>query len=332
MSVPSLFFSFSSIEDLGKASGKQLWGGTEGENVRALASKGFPPVTSTRMLSLLTGYSGSFITLMRAEPSKFYRHFELKYGAKTRSIDAPRIAIKVLQSWLGHHISRAVNWPIFVHGYVQGRSIKSAAQIHVNSAWMLKCDVANFFGSTKHSQVIEVLSELGYSHPATALLADLFTLNGVLPQGAPSSPAIANLAFRPVDEVLAKIAKAYELRFSRYADDIVLSATCNRTQATSNEILLKVQEAIENHGWEINKTKTRIYQQPAPMRVLGLNVAGPTVRLSKRMRNKLRMIRFILERSGDAIVNQRPHFEGLLAFAKMFESLDCENENGVGLI
>lgn len=54
-------------------------------------------------------------------------------------------------------------------------------------------------------------------------LSTLACLNGILPQGAPTSPILTNMLCAPLDNQLMHYAKKHGLIYTRYADDITFS-------------------------------------------------------------------------------------------------------------
>ena len=85
-------------------------------------------------------------------------------------------------------------------------------------------DVKDFFPSVHYRWVERIWRELGFSRSTARLLTRLTTHNGELPQGAPTSCALANLAFASADKTLLDLAEYHDLSYTRYIDDLALSA------------------------------------------------------------------------------------------------------------
>src|SRR6185312_3948551 len=105
--------------------------------------------------------------------------------------------------------------PPFVFGGVRGRSVRDAASVHVGSPCIVALDIANCFGSVTHSQVFDAFRHrVNCSTEVAGLLTRLTTLRRCLPQGAPTSPALANLVLLKVYNRVVEIAEEYKLSFS----------------------------------------------------------------------------------------------------------------------
>ena len=82
------------------------------------------------------------------------------------------------------------------------------------------------------------------------MLARLKTLRGHLPQGAPTSDALANHVLAPVDGGLIAIVTALDLKLSRYLDNIDLSG------ARTREAIPLVIALLREHGYAVRHKKT----------------------------------------------------------------------------
>src|SRR6185295_2476433 len=101
--------------------------------------------------------------------------------------------------------------------------------------------------------------------------AQLLVRTPHLPQGAPTSPAIANLCAFGLDVRLAAAARAVGAAYSRYADDLVFSGDADfARRARGFEAF--VASVAQDEGFAVNFRKTRIMRQSERQRVAGLVV------------------------------------------------------------
>jgi len=121
---------------------------TYGEQITRLVERKLPPIVSRRCLAVLFGYSPKFVGSLIINTEKYYRTFYIKKGRKTRRIEAPRVALKVIQKWLSEHLASALVFEDCVHGFVKNRSYVTAAQAHLNANWVYSIDIKDFFQST----------------------------------------------------------------------------------------------------------------------------------------------------------------------------------------
>jgi len=118
----------------------------------------------------------------------------------------------------------------------------------------------------------------------------------VLPQGAPTSPVLTNVVCQRLDYLLSAVAKRFGLKYSRYADDITFSSLHNVFQKDS-PFLKEMQRIIEDQGFTINESKTRLQVDGIRKEVTGL-VVNEKVNVKKRYIKDLRKWLYLWERYG----------------------------------
>lgn len=303
---PPLFVNFSSLDEdlklLPFPEDKDLWGD--------LTQRNLPPVISVQFLSLIFGVSPNFISSITRKPHKNYRIFKIKKGKKERLISSPRIGLKIFQTWIGHHLSRSINFQENICGFIPGKNgILAAAGQHADARWVYSIDLRDFFPSIRSEAIIPELLEIGYPQSSVDLIIRLCTLQGHLPQGSPASPILSNLAFRKTDEKIINMTKELGVRYTRYADDLVFSGIGDQPNGLSE----KVKEILNNDAWEIAPEKEENSKAPYRLKVHGLVVNGATPRLTKGYRNRIRAYKHL--RDSKKIQTNQDKIQGHLAYS-----------------
>lgn len=264
------------------------------DEIKSLYNNQLPLAVSEPCIAVLFGYSVEFVYALSTKQHKFYRSFNIRHGKKTRTINSPRVALKVVQKWLGEHLSSALTFEEHVYGYVKGKSFVDAAKAHEGASWVYSIDISDFFPSISKELVSEALNSQGYSHESADLISDLCTLNKRLAQGSPASPVLSNLVMCAFDKKLVALAQKHKLKLSRYADDIVFSGREDFVDSLHDEIC----EVFDASPFTLNNEKT--YKADVStgqrLKVHGLLVKEDRVRLTKGYRNKIRAYKHLLEK------------------------------------
>lgn len=281
--VSSPFFIFESASELISAMGEKL-SEEDIERINFLAEKGLPPVVSSEALATMVGINSGLVWSFLNRQRRHYRTFQIPKGNGVRQINAPRVALKIIQKWFSVHLEKAYVAPAHVFGFIVGRSHVDAAKLHVGATWAYSADIANFFSSTPEKSVAESFEFLGYSNSAAKICARLCCFEGYLAQGSPASPAISNICFREIDLVLVGLCEQFNCRVTRYADDIVFSGTGVYDPALRATLIEKFGPTV----WELAPHKHLVQPLKGRIKVHGLLVGEEAVRLTKGYRNKLR--------------------------------------------
>ncbi len=289
MIAPPLLVSYSSLNEYLEALGPELSDQYKTE-ITQLFEKRLPIVVSFRCLSVLFGFSTNFVYKLAQQNWKFYRTFTIRKGKKKRTIHAPKVALKVIQKWLGYHLPEALSFGNYVYGFVPGRSAIDAANIHTNARWVYSVDIENFFPTTTKEVIKESLKSVGYSFEAADLIANICCYKDTLAQGAPSSPVISNLVLKELDKQLKTIADSNQIRFTRYADDIVFSGI----DKFPTEIKDQISDLFKETCWKLSPEKEYFAESPMRLKVHGLLVHGEKARLTKGYRNRIRAYKHLL--------------------------------------
>lgn len=213
----------------------------------------------------------------------YYNVFIIRGRRKEREITAPSLKLKLRQRWILDEILKKIPLSECCHGFVTGKSIVTNAEKHIGKKYILTVDIEDFFPSIKLEQVIQILKGIGYSKSAAARLAIICCFEEQLPQGAPSSPYLANLICRNMDNELLQISQKYGLTYTRYADDMTFSADVDL-----HFLLPIIKETIEKYGFSINSDKTRIYKENERKLITGLLVKEDGLRIPKKFKRRLK--------------------------------------------
>lgn len=250
-----------------------------------LALKELPPLVNPHVLPLIFGISSKLISAIVRNQKRYYREFEIrKKSGGFRTISSPRIFLKLIQWWILELILyKNYNLSTNIHGFIPGRSSFTNANIHLRSNFLLNIDIEDFFPSIKIDKVVDVFAQFGFPLKVAFQLARLCTISEQLPQGAPTSPAISNLAFSPIDNLIIGLCKDMGIFYSRYADDLSFSSETPLGIGFYHRISNILNEA----GFEVNNAKTRFYRLGQRRMVTGF-VINEKIQPPRKLRRKIR--------------------------------------------
>jgi RNA-directed DNA polymerase len=299
-------------------------------------------------LDWLADYKG-INTKARSEKLRNYNFWlRPKRSGGVRVIEVPKLRLKDAQRRILDDILARVPAHDAVHGFVSGRSIVTFAEPHANKQLVIRMDLADFFPSVDRARVEGLFRSFGYGDLVARLLAGLCTsrvpvslfarsstegdqefwtkaklVYGVphLPQGAPTSPALANLCAYQMDCRLAGLARSADAVYTRYADDLAFSGGNEFVRAASRFVDHVAAIALEEN-FAVNHRKTRLQKQGVRQRLGGLVVnRKPGVRRADR--EVLEAILVNCLRGGPSEQNRagvpdfRAHLQGRLSYIRM---------------
>ncbi len=284
---------------------------------KKLINKGLPVLFDQKHISYVLDTNGM--------PFEYdYHVFNIRTENKLRTITAPSKRLKLRQRWILENILNKAKISKHAHGFEQKRSIKTNAQLHANSDYVICMDIKDFFPSVKEESVVNVFRKFGYTVSASSELAKLCCYNGALPQGAPTSPRLANIVCKRLDAALSSYAKSCGILYSRYADDLTFSSN-----KEMNDVIDNVTELVKSFGFDINQEKTRSFDINEPKFITGLVVQNGTVRIPKRFKRELKKeIHFCMRfgvlthlQNSDStnFINYREHLYGKAYYIHMIE-------------
>jgi hypothetical protein len=285
-------------------------------------------------------------SLERQVEAEQLRNYRYRWIAKSegglRLLEAPKERLRRVQRHLLRTILDRIAPHEAAHGFVAGRSVLTFVRPHAGAPVVARIDLEDFFGSVSAGRVYGIFRCAGYpeavAHTLTGLTTNVAPLavwrdapelpdagghesrhrlgrrlaTPHLPQGAPTSPALANLCAHGLDRRLAGLAARFGLAYTRYADDLAFSGSPGR-RVMARFLELVGQIALEE-GFRVNVRKTQVLTQAARQRLAGL-VVNRHPNLERRERDTLRAILHRAARDGLEGQNRsgQPHLADHLA-------------------
>jgi RNA-directed DNA polymerase len=220
-------------------------------------------------------------------------------GRPVRVIERPKHRLKEIQRRVLHEL---LDWiPIHdaAHGFTRGRSVRTHAASHSGQFVVIRLDLEDFFSSIAASRIYGIFRTAGYPEAVAHTLTGLST--NVVPasfwaslprpaeprqidahqrlgrrlatphlaQGAPTSPALANLAAFKLDRRLTGLGASLEINYTRYADDLTFSGSAKLVRRAST-IRRAVTEIARDEGFTVNEQKSTLATRAGRQRVCGI--------------------------------------------------------------
>jgi RNA-directed DNA polymerase len=285
------------------------------------------------------------------------QHYRFQTVAKrsggTRLLEVPEPHLMGLQKKLLHGLLDAVPPHEAACGFARGRSVLDHAAAHSGKAVLLTFDLKDFFSSVHAGRLHALFAALGCSHEVARLLTGLCTTatpepvlrrlrdqgainwqqaqhlrSAHLPQGAPTSPALANLCAFGLDLRLSALAAAFGADYSRYADDIVISGAAP-LRAVLPRVRSWVSRIVAEEGFALNASKSGVHASARQQRVCGI-VVNEKPNLPRAEFDQLKAILHRCAQAGPAAQNRqavphwRQHLQGRVAWASQLNPVKAQ--------
>lgn len=262
--------------------------------IHKLSQNNVPIIFELEHLSDYLGIKKKILLKMIFSPEKFYRSFFIpKKKGGVREIFSPYTSLLTCQKWIYQNILLTRNVHEKAQGFIPKRSIFSNAKPHLNTNALLKMDLKEFFPSIPINWVIKLFLDLGYAHNVSFYLASLCCVDGVLAQGAATSPYLSNILLINLDNRLDKLAAKNKLNYTRYADDLTFSG-----QYISYKLIHIISNIVTDYGLCINKEKTRLHIKKGQRIVTGLSVTNETIAIPRKMKREIKTEIYFLKKLG----------------------------------
>ncbi|MBV9081165.1 MAG: RNA-directed DNA polymerase [Acidobacteriaceae bacterium] len=277
----------------------------------------------------------------------YYYRVLTKQSGGVRLIEAPKRRLKRLQREILAGILEKIPPHPAVHGFFKGRSIRTFVAPHVGRRVVLRMDLRDFFVSFGAARIQAFFRTLGYPESVADLLGGICT-NAVprhvwhdagsdidpaefervrslysrphLPQGAPTSPALANLCAYRLDCRLAGLAKSAGVTYTRYADDLAFSGGSEFEKHVERFSTHVAAIALEE-GFSVHHRKTRIMRRGVRQHLAGV-VTNERINILRADFDRLKATLTNCVRHGPASQNRtahpsfRAHLDGRVAFVE----------------
>lgn len=232
------------------------------------------------LLEISEGSLRYFLFVIR--PENMYKSFTIpkRHGGE-RNICAPIRKWRNLQRKLAYVLTLKYSPKVCAYGFIKNKCILDNAKNHTKKAEILNIDLKDFFTQFHFGRIVGMLISKPYSlgKEAAITISQIACRNGILPQGAPTSPILTNMLCAPLDNQLMRYAKKHGLIYTRYADDITFSSfrktiSGNIVSRTDNRIYLTdtLQNVFSKNNLTINDDKITLKTKKSRQEVTGIVV------------------------------------------------------------
>ncbi|MCP4627425.1 MAG: RNA-directed DNA polymerase [bacterium] len=330
------------------------------EPPRALADSGIQPLPDIASIAewlnisvrRLEWYSDKWNGERRV-PDGPMRHYKYRWEPRPdrmpRLIEAPKHRLREIQRRILRNILNKIPPHHSAHGFTKGRSCLTFCRPHVNRRIVLRLDLKDFFPRIRYGRIHGLFRTIGYPRETTrmmtclctnrvpdAVLANVPMDHGTsrmpwrerkkyqsphLPQGAPTSPSIANLCAHRLDLRLKGAAVKAGAIYTRYADDMAFSGGRDFEKGINRFYMFIGRIALEE-GFEINTRKTRVMRQGVRQKLTGI-VLNKHPNICRKEYDTLKAtlyncIRFGPDTQNRANINDfHAHLAGRISYVKM---------------
>ena len=202
---------------------------------------------------------------------------------KLRDIDNPNKELKRVQKKILTQLLLPVKLPHFLFGAVSKRCIRKHAEEHLGAKTIVKMDVKKYYPNVTSKHVFTVWKDvLRCSTPIARLLTKLTTFNWHLPQGAPTSPALANIFLASIYGPVLDACSDKKVVATSWVDDLIFSGEDARS------VMELVRQTLANKGFKLSRAKRTILDGKSSKVITGVRVGATRLRVTKKKLSDVR--------------------------------------------
>jgi RNA-directed DNA polymerase len=243
------------------------------------------------------------------EQNRYFTFTIAKKSGGVRQIHSPRQDLLLVLKCLNIIFQCLYEPNEYAFGFVSKKSIVQNARLHSNKKFVFNSDLKDFFYSFDFQNLKKAFTKNPFhlknerqfiAYYLALLCTQTIEINGVnkmvLPQGSPASPILTNILCMDLDRRLGGLAKRYNAKYSRYADDITFSA--NHNVFIDTQFIKEFRRIVEiNQNLKVNNEKTRLQNNNYRQEVTGLTV-NEKVNVPRKYIKQIRMWLYYWERYG----------------------------------
>ena len=223
-----------------------------------------------------------------------------KKNGGMRILQVPDERLKRLQRKLLAYLEYAEISPCAA-AYVKGRSLVDHARVHQERNVLVKLDLEDFFGSIHFSKVFAAVDDtlkrspvfsMDHSRNISWFIAKACTLEGVLPQGAPTSPVLSNMVFLPLDNIIHDYCSLRGIGYTRYSDDLFFSGDFQPA-----ELIRFIRRLLLKNGYLLNENKIVVAGRGRKKQVTGI-VVNQHPQVDRNYRREIRQSIYYIGKYG----------------------------------
>ena len=228
-----------------------------------------------------SGVSKSKLLYLSATASKRYKVYDIaKRNGGFRQIAHPSITLKAVQRWITNVL--VCRFPVHqcATAYRKGSNIAENARTHAETSFTLRMDFKEFFPSFWAYHLESFISEqnakyeLDLSLEDISFLVAILTRNGALTIGAPSSPSTTNAMMYEFDKRISCLSREAGVIYTRYADDLFLSARAPRVLGEMHEKIVETSSSYRYANLVLNHDKTAYLSKRYRRTITGLTITS----------------------------------------------------------
>ncbi|MDN2699152.1 reverse transcriptase family protein [Janthinobacterium sp. SUN073] len=226
----------------------------------------------------------SLIPPISADSSKFYRKFKIpKRRGGYRTIDCPYPSLAAIQGKILSKFFIDFEAHPCAFAYRKKANALQHASCHLGEDELLTVDLKDFFSSISRQMVFQSLEKCGVEADVCQAISLLCCVDGILPQGACTSPVISNIVFHKIDSRLQSLAKMLNLTYSRYADDLAFSG-----KRIPRSLPRLIDNILKSRSFRLNADKTKLKILGAKKIITGVSISSGVAKVPKTYKRKLR--------------------------------------------
>ncbi|WP_102945528.1 reverse transcriptase family protein [Stenotrophomonas sp. VV52] len=230
-----------------------------------------------------------FIEFMELKPEQH----RVRVSWKGRTIYKPTGVLKAFHRFLNHYVLDHLQVDETVSfAYRRGTTLLQAVEPHAHSRAFFQTDLERFFDSitTDHIRTALETSDIPVEDLGQHLghILELLTIDGKLPIGYSTSPILSNACLLGFDSRLKSQSRDRGWVYTRYADDIILSAADRESLADAVAVVEDCLSSELGDGFALNPTKSKLTTIGRKVKLLG-RVIVPTgvIVIDREVRNRI---------------------------------------------